>query len=475
MNFSRALKKSFPSAIIMLLVSYVIGLCALTASYMIPSDTMNNSMLNASEVMQIEGTYPTLSELTASRLDNFTDAKMLLTAAYDGDEGLLEKVLMGYSRRIEGTTPAETLVELFGENESTGNEIVTSYSRYWQGYLIVLKPLLVFLGYSQIRILNIILQLCLVALTMWKLHKAKLKALIPPLLTAYIAISPLAVGMSLQYSSVFYIGFAGALSVLWLAKRRDYATMLLLFFGIGIATSYFDFLTYPLFTLGIPLIICVAWWLTYSEEFKLKHVLGLCITWGLGYALMWAGKWVIAALLLADPSIITDAIDQVLYRSSASNSLSEASATESPEGYSILATIYRNIKEFISPVSFACIVLVLVPVPIRLLRNRELRHSFNRKLTILLLIAVLPIAWYIAIGNHSYVHYFFTFRILSVSLLAVLAMLYLWIIPVQIEDSQAMGGREFASQSRPTSRKPLEVEDSQASTGRELASHKGQQ
>ena len=67
------------------------------------------------------------------------------------------------------------------------------------------------------------------------------------------------------------------------------------FLIVGILTSYFDFLTYPVVTLGIPL---CCYFLLESDRLwnNIKRLTGFSVSWAIGYAGMCAAKWVIADL-----------------------------------------------------------------------------------------------------------------------------------------------------------------------------------
>ena len=57
---------------------------------------------------------------------------------------------------------------------------------------------------------------------------------------------------SLQYSTAFYVAF-GAMAVLLVADGRLNDS--LFFMAVGMLTSFVDFLTYPIATLGLPLVL----------------------------------------------------------------------------------------------------------------------------------------------------------------------------------------------------------------------------
>ncbi len=71
--------------------------------------------------------------------------------------------------------------------------------------------------------------------------------------------------------------------------------LMLYFFVVGMVENFFDFLTYPIITLGIPLIV-LLWLKIRDESADLKEnmifTVKSSVSWGLGYALTWIAKWV---------------------------------------------------------------------------------------------------------------------------------------------------------------------------------------
>ena len=75
----------------------------------------------------------------------------------------------------------------------------------------------------------------------------------------------------------------------------------LFFFVVGMMENFFDFLTYPIITLGIPLIL-LLWMRVRDEKTDLKDnllfTIWSSISWGVGYALTWIAKWGITTVVL---------------------------------------------------------------------------------------------------------------------------------------------------------------------------------
>ena len=132
-----------------------------------------------------------------------------------------------------------------------GEDVPTeSYARYWHGYLAALKPLLMVMNLNSIRVLNMYAQLALVLWTAALMVRRGLSRHVLALFAAYASLCPAAVMQSLQYSTAFYVAFGAMAVLLWTDGRMNDA---LFFMAVGMLTSFVDFLTYPIATLGLPL------------------------------------------------------------------------------------------------------------------------------------------------------------------------------------------------------------------------------
>ena len=83
-------------------------------------------------------------------------------------------------------------------------------------------------------------------------------------------------------------------------------------------TSFCDLLVTPVLTLGLPL---VCWLLEPQQRLRAGTrqcgiVVGGSLTWGVGYLLCWASKWVLAGLVTGQ-NVIADALHQVGVRTAA--------------------------------------------------------------------------------------------------------------------------------------------------------------
>jgi hypothetical protein len=210
------------------------------------------------------------------------------------------------------------------------------------------------------------------------------------------------VQFSLQYFPIMAIALTGSI---WmcenaLKKRKKIALFL---FATGMFTTYFDFLTAPLLTLGLPLIIYLI--ITGTKETSAKNIYKsifiLSLSWFAGYGGAWVFKWVLAAIL-ADPTTIDTVMHQIKLRTSTSDWTGLY--------FTRLDAIIVNIKL----ISWVWLSFVLVPLFILTL------IFFNKKNIALslafLFVGIFPYVWYFILANHSHYHFWFTYRVQIISM-----------------------------------------------------------
>lgn len=396
------------------LASVLAGILLLTAVYALPVSAMEENMRSSARILSEEGIYPNLYPFCTSRLDNWTDATMLLLAAHEGEGTVVERAMTTARDLLDTYQPVDSMAARYLNGEELSQTI--GYARYWHGYLVALKPLLLVTDYGGIRSLNLILQLVLNAAILILLFRRDMKRLMLPWVLSMGFLMPLVQGKSLQYSTCFYAFALGVLLLLLFKKRWDTRRTAFLFLGLGIFTAFIDFLTYPIAAFGIP----AAVWLCMCPPERwtegVKRLLALLLSWGFGYGGMWAGKWV-AASVLTEENVIKEALSSVLIRTSNSSANGDAQ-------WGLVETVWKNVKAFLkTPVSAAAFLLVaglLVCIVLRLRRGGRGGLGCAVPLCILIL---LPFVWYAATVNHSAVHFFFTNKSLVVTAFAGLCLL----------------------------------------------------
>ncbi len=397
-------------ALLIIIVSVIIGLSLLILSFEIPVDKINNNISRSISVFKEEGTYPKVSKFGISgQLDNWTDSYMLLNAGYKGNENALEKAINVYREYINDIgSPTDVLISLYSGEEA---ECTISYSRYWHGYLIFLKPLLLFLSYGEIRILNSILVAGGVLLIIILLCKRNLKGYIVPYIAMLLLMNVFVITKSLQFSSVYHICTIAIIILLWRLEclEAEQCRMPLFFLTIGCVTSYFDFLTYPLITLGIPMVIylCIS---EIDDRLLFKKTIISTSCWTLGYVGMWSGKWVIGTYL-GNENIILNAINRIKIHSAIGE------MAENKFSYvDLIKQQWQMLDKEVVILSVAFILLLGVYI---------LRGQIKGKIIDVMsfgFVGLLPFCWYRIAASHSWQHYWFTYREMIICIFSMMCL-----------------------------------------------------
>lgn len=296
------------------------------------------------------------------------------------------------------------------------------YPRYWHGYLAFLKPLMVVLSYSQIRYLYMMLYMMLFAAVVMNLAKtvnaAAAYTWTISLVMAYFVILP----FSLQYSSVFLLMFIAMLGLNKIYHGFDWKQMGIFFLIIGMLTSYLDFLTAPLITLGMPLVyLILLQQKQYGDESFHRNIYSIGINsllWGVGYLGNWAAKWILASVVLGR-NVIADGLSQGFNRA---GGVEDGTSIPGAIAYNLFAIVPPGIegKDLKWFVAFGIVILLILLVIF--LRFRASKNTLINQIPLLMMMCY-PYMWYVVVSNHSQIHYIFTYRIQIITLWAGL-MLY---------------------------------------------------
>lgn len=425
--------RGLPKAALVMFCTFaaVLAVCMalLVLAFSLPAGPVRASAERSVSTLEQEGVYPRVFDIENFRLDNWTDATMLGVAAVDDGTGL-EGALP--ARQPAGNDPISALKSFLA-----GDQIDTpDYSRYWHGYQVLLRPAMYLgLDYGQIRIANGIVQAALLALAIFSLCRARLARLVPALVATALSSSAVVFPLSLQYSSVYCVALLSLSLALLLRRRlRGLVPRCAFMLAVGMVTNFVDFLTFPLMTLGLPLVSLIVLDESSNQNpgghFAKERatnpillVLLLSISWAAGYGLMWASKWIIASMILGG-DYITPALEQAAMRSS--HSLNPNAGT----GLSsfTLADLAGEIGRYwVSPVALAPFVVSALGYTVTRIACKARGLTVEGRgwplIVSLLLVALIPAAWFLVLGNHSFQHAWFAFRTASVSEFALLALL----------------------------------------------------
>lgn len=402
------------SLLLRVVICILIGALLLSAACMMPSAPMDRNLEQSAGTFAEEGIYPELFPWCTSQLDSTTDALILLISACDSGENPVIQAMSGTRNTLSAVEAAsDELAAHYGDGIPFDG--MDPYYQYWHGYQLVIRPLLSLLSYPGIRILNGIVQTALLALLCILMCKNGLRRCILPYLAAVAMLMPLALAMSLQFSSCYYVLTISSILLLW---KKEQLTRLdgFFFLYIGIATAFFDFLTYPISTLGIP----AVFYFCIRENTGLRDTfcrgVKICFSWAVGYAGMWSGKWLIGSLILRQ-NILSVAAGKLTERSSADAGLLQ----------NIRAALSANLRSFLhTPATLAAMLLGLVLLYLLITAIRSQKTGLKEAAVIFfpfVILTFLPIAWYIVTAQHAVIHHWFTNKGLVVSVFAGLAAL----------------------------------------------------
>ncbi len=388
------------------------GFLALVLVFCLPTEPMKRHLRQSLPIIEREfGDSELIPGNAATLTGNFTDCLMMENAVYRSPEhGFLEQVLLMYrgeSGTGDGWATGYSLADYLSGAEQPRE---ADYSRYWHGYLVVLKPLLFLTTFNSIRVTAGILQFVLAGVVVL-LCGRRGEGLLG---TAFLVSVPCLYFFTMYFSlslSICYYLMAAALIVQ--LRCHEKLTAKGWYFGffliVGMCTSYFDFLTYPLVTLGYP--VCVCLYLNRENwKEKLKKLAGYSVEWSIGYLGLWAAKWILTELLVGG-NALRDAFSTVSTR------------TDTAAGQSRFAGFFAVLKASISPYTnwgFYLLALGIV-IYLAVLIGRDRRSITRDTLSqggILALAALLPFGWLFLTQNHVEQHWMYTFKILAVSVFA---------------------------------------------------------
>lgn len=312
------------------------------------------------------------------------------------------------------------------ENEVEPN---AQYLRYWHGSMGIVRILLIFFNLTEIYIFHAIILTILVVLLGILLYKNKAYSLIVALAIGLVMCVARVIPFCLEYTWAFYIMLvASILAVLW---KNDRKKLNILFFITGMITCFLDFITTEITTIMIPVVVALMLQIKDNKINNFKEsflfVLQSVALWSISYVGMWLAKWILASVVL-NINAFDYVVDNALIRVNGEVLGTTAQNLPWKAISRNLFTLYPlNIQKTIKK-------LIVIPIGIAIFELIFIRKKDWKKLWVsglLLLIGLTPYIRYIILANHSYLHYFFTFRSQIITVMAVI--LAMW-NSVDVED-----------------------------------------
>ena len=354
---------------------------------------------------------------------------MLDTSIVTQPGGPLFNAMGDFKQITSNASGAPDPILALKESASGHRDNPGSYAYYWHGYQVFLRPALMVFTYGDLRYVNLIALAALaLAVVLLLHHRVGARAAVAFGL-ALAACGFFIVPLSLQFSSMTHVMLVATLVVLvmadsdWLGEHVPEFFML-----VGMLAAFFDLLTTPLMTLGMPLAVALVLAEKESRDHPVREDLRFlaqaCVAWGVGYAGAWVAKWFIGAAV-TKTDVVREAVAQLLFRAGASDAkprFLEAIQLNLAD----LAPMLRVHSTMSTLVFLGVLALVLTALAVA---SQAPVAQILRALPVLLVVP-LPYLWYAAASNHSAIHNWFTYR---GQVFAVFALLYVLACAIDFE------------------------------------------
>jgi len=410
----------FGKILLTIIIITIFEFIALVLVTMIPQEKIKIHVTESADILLEDTVFFYLNKNDiSSRIDRYADS-ILLNIAYSYDNEHPIKSVACSSYYYNNTqNENQNLKDAVSANLHPN----TDYLRYWHGSNIIVKPLLLFTNINGIYAINALVIIILLTFLLILLQQRLNKGTSICLLVACATVSIWYVPFSLEYTwSIIIMLLAGILSFSIYNKKP--VTYICFFVIIGNITAYFDFLSTETLTFTIP-IICI---LLLKDKEHLLHntqnyftlTIKAGLSWLTGYISAWIMKWTVASIILQ-----TNAFQLALHQAN-------TRITGEVENISFfnqaLGALVRNVSclfpfSYIQGQSF---MIALTTAGIIAIFYYLFRDSHNTTLPMVLcMIASIPFVRFVLISNHSYLHYFFTYRAQLASIFAFgLAIIY---------------------------------------------------
>lgn len=340
-----------------------------------------------------------IPDVKQSIADHVADARILNLILHMDESHPVRSIFLSEYYQIDNIKSVDTLqLSLDGVEHD-----VVPYSRYWHGFRLLYRVLLVFFDMNQIKwFLGLIAILLLFLIGKSCYHKKQMSFFLYFLIS--LCITSYWFGfVALEYIPVILIMLLGVLFVLY--QKYD---VLFLFAALGVSTAFFDFFTIETITFTVPFLMYAY---LYKSNIRLKTFLECGCFWCFGYAFTFLYKWLLTKLLYGN--IVDSAVESI---------------SKYQNGFLSFYGIPLNIKLLFwfdipdnNVYSMFFSILVVLFVIFYFIRKENINWHY---VIMLCFICIIPYVRYKLLINHAYVHYFFTYRAQICLILSILMLLH---------------------------------------------------
>ncbi|MGN0340122.1 MAG: hypothetical protein ACI4D0_06445 [Lachnospira sp.] len=430
----------------------VICIALLFLTALIPQNALQKNMEKSSDYYNNHQLFDHVTDyMFLSRQDNYADCILTNIIYHIDKNNLVESVLSASYYNPED----EDVQTSFAYAVVNKVEPDVDYSRYWHGSMVLLRPLFVIFDIAGVRMA---LGILILIMTVW------FEIL---LFKNHYSIYGVCYGIGLMLVSVWMCAFcveyampfvvmSVELPVLFVLLTRAYerkdaqkldnqkadehksvkckpeVILWAVLACAGIVTAFVDFLTTETITFTMAYVLYIIVKNRHNQMKPVKEEL-ICliksgIVWLASYGLMIVLKWVLALVALGKDAFF-NALSQAALRISGDATLGNVPGAEVVSNYErISGALWRNmgcIYPFKSTMSYGTsmifIFLVgLIVFSIWYLFREKTKSCINK---VLVIVSLIPVLRFLVLNNHSYIHFFFTYRALLVSVVVIMYIL----------------------------------------------------
>lgn len=401
--------------VLVFIVMLILFCISMILTYSLPNGNIRKNVSESLGVAIKNDINPLFGEnVQGAQLDEFTDLLILNTALNKGtspNQSVLQRAFEN-SNYTDNYDQALALKESVADSQLYNNK---GYTRYWHGIQVIIRPLLMMFKYEEIRYIFYLIMTFLLAYSSYLMYRNVSLYHAFSYIIALASICIFIVPSSIQYMGIFTISILGVIAVNILYMKGKQELYPYLFVIIGCCAAFFDLLTTPVISIGLPLLNIVMIDTKRGEKAGkiFKKIIQYSTIWAVSYGATFVSKWLIASLMLKRDAV-TSAINQLFFR---------FNGYEDHPTSRIRANIH-NIKYLaynkVFVIFYVTIFLVWIVEFIK--RGKKIK-DIVRYLLLYFFIALYPYIWYFVLAGHSMTHGWFTHRAQVVSILAALAAL----------------------------------------------------
>lgn len=184
--------------VIYLFLSVIIGTILMIAVYLLPVSRMRENARKSLTIYELEGDYYQWAPgHESSQLDNFTDSLMLNNAIFLGRDSVIYDAMTNpYVTYDDLATQTECMIRAVGQDALEGT--INDYARYWHGYLVWLKPMLMIYTIADIRVITMCFQFIVLVGVMLELYKVGGYRKVIPFTLAILTLNPISTALCMR-------------------------------------------------------------------------------------------------------------------------------------------------------------------------------------------------------------------------------------------------------------------------------------